>query len=96
MEAQNNNYSNECMNLYIDDNCTAPIGDWRHDMPWNCENVHHYYWGYYYPTNNIAQSEGRIEAAFRIMKKLMKLKLIKKDMTVANFIDVVHTISKEL
>ena len=85
------------MNLYIDDNCTAPIGDWRHDMPWNYENVHDYYWNYYQPTiTQTVYEDSKVDVAFRIMKKLMKLKLIKKDMTVANFIDVVHTISKEL
>jgi len=49
------------------------------------------------PTNIISPKKSKVDVAFKVMKKLMDMKILNVNkLTVGKFIELVHELSKEL
>ena len=91
----NQNYSNNNLNYTVSyDNASAGNvnGTWTVDNVY--DDYHNYYWPIYYST--IQYVESKVDKAFKIVKRLIDMKILKDELTVGKFIDLVNEISKDL
>lgn len=54
---------------------------------------HYHYYPIYYPTYHICE-KSKVEQAFKIVGKLLEMKLIKKDLTLKEFIKLVNDVAE--
>lgn len=91
----NQNYSNDNLSYsvsYGDMNSAGGTGTMT------VGNVYDYYRDYWYPIYypTIQYVESKVDKAFKIVKKLIDMKILKDELTVGKFIELVNEISKDL
>jgi hypothetical protein len=94
----NKNYSNDNLNYSFSGNLENTTSVSNSEVTWGVSNVydyyHHYYWPTFYPT--IHYEESKVDKAFKIAKRLIDMKILKGELTVGKFIELVNEISKDL
>jgi len=92
-----NNYSSDNLNNLVSYGNTASVSNTTVTY-WPVDNVYDYYRTYYYPTYFplVQYEESKVDKAFKVVKKLIDMKLLKSELTVGKFVELVTEISKDL
>jgi hypothetical protein len=93
---QEHNLSGQELVSYSNGGLTAGgygLGDYSYP---NYYETFHYYYPQWYPTYHYVTEKSKIEQAFKILGKLLELKIVEKELTVKEFMKMVNEIAEVL